>query len=239
MTEKSKTSETILLKDVRLSFPNLTVPKAFAEGGKPRFEAILLLDPSREDHKALIQKMKGVIKKLAVDTYGDSIPADILSGEKVALKNNAITDPDTGVVSQRKSYNGFKDMYALSVSAPAKLDENGKAKAVYAAGGVVDYYLGQPPVVNRQKQPVRDGQPEFPYAGCYVNASISFWAQPKGGKWGPRINANLLATQFNRDGEPLTRGGVDVDETFEAIGDAPVGNTGPGAAKQAAASFLD
>jgi hypothetical protein len=95
------------------------------------------------------------------------------------------------------------------------------AKVVYVPNTKeIDYYLGQPPVIGRQKQSVREGQPEAPYAGCRVNAIVSFWAQPAGGKWGPRINANLVATQFAGDDQPFTRGGIDVDDAFEALEDS-------------------
>lgn len=240
MVEKTKTSPQIKLVDVRLAFPALWVPKLFSEDGSPRFEATFLLDPTNPVHAASIKEMKAAIKKLALEAYGDDIPADILSGEKVALKNNVITSED-GTVSQRKKYNGFANMYYLPASSPAEVvDKNAKPKkavAIYVPGTTnIDYYKNQPPVVNRLKQPVRDGQPEAPYAGCYVNALVSFWAQPKGGRWGARINANLLATQFSKDGDTFTRGGVDVDDAFEAIGDAQA--TGAGTAK-AAAGFLD
>ncbi len=235
MAREIKTSGEIRLNDVRLSFPNLWVPKKFGEDSKPRFEAIFLLDPNRKDHAEKIKELKAAIKALAVAAYGDDIPADILSGEKVALHNNVIEND--GVKVQRKKYAGFADMYYLSTSSPAKLGDDGKPVVIYVPGTTkVDYYKGQPPVINRQKQPVRDGQPEAPYAGCRVNAIVSFWAQPKGGKWGARINCNLLATQFNGDDEPLGRGGIDVDSAFEAIGDAPAENAG---AAKAVARFLD
>lgn len=235
MAQKTKTSPQIKLLDVRLSFPQLWVPKLFSEDSSPRFEATFLLDPSREDHAAKIKELKTAIKTLALEAYGDDIPADILSGEKVALKNNAFKGED-GSIQQRKKYDGYAGMYVLSTSSPAEvLDKTAKpkkAKAVYVPGTTnVDYYVGQPPVINRQKQPVREGQPEAPYGGCRVNAIVSFWAQPKGGRWGARINANLVATQFFADDQPFGRGSIDTDTAFEAIGDAPAG--------QVAASFLD
>lgn len=224
MAKKSKTSERILLKNVRLAFPNLWVPKEFSEGQIPRFEATFLLDPTNAEHGEQIRQMKTMIKELAVEAYGADIPDDVKSGEKIALKNNS--NPDG---SQKKKYAGYGGMYFVATASPAEVVDPKAAgkkipKVVYVPNTrEIDYYVGQPPVVDRMKRPVKEGQPGAPYAGCRVNALISFWAQPAGGKWGARINANLHAVQFVADDEPFKRGGVDVDEAFEALEDAPEG----------------
>ena len=51
------------------------------------------------------------------------------------------------------------------------------------------------------------------YAGCYVNACVSFkaYSHPKGGKG---VKVNLLAVQFLRDGEPFGEH-VDPEDVFE------------------------
>ncbi len=62
-----------------------------------------------------------------------------------------------------------------------------------------------------------------PYAGCYVNACVSFWAYDHklGGKG---VSANLLAIQFAADGEPFGET-VKADEVFgnEEGGEDPLG----------------
>ena len=53
------------------------------------------------------------------------------------------------------------------------------------------------------------------YAGCYVNASIEFWAQDN--NFGKRINAQLRGVQFNGDGDAFSAGRpADADE-FEEV----------------------
>jgi hypothetical protein len=42
------------------------------------------------------------------------------------------------------------------------------------------------------------------YAGCYVNASIEFWAQDN--NYGKRLNASLRGIQFVRDGDAFSGG---------------------------------
>jgi len=54
-----------------------------------------------------------------------------------------------------------------------------------------------------------------PYAGCYVNASIEFWAQDN--QWGKRINCTLRGIQFARDGDAFSAGRpADADE-FDVV----------------------
>jgi hypothetical protein len=60
-------------------------------------------------------------------------------------------------------------------------------------------------------QPVLEDNGKF-YAGCYVNAIISFWLQDN--SWGKRINCRLLGVQFLRDGEPLGSEDMDVSSMF-------------------------
>lgn len=71
----------------------------------------------------------------------------------------------------------------------------------------------RPTVINRDKSPLTE-EDEVVYAGCYVNAIISLWAQNN--QYGKRVNASLEGVQFARDGEPFGAAGVSVDE-FDAF----------------------
>lgn len=242
---KSVTSEKIKLTNVRLAFPNLWVPKAMNEGQAPRFDATFLLDPTDAAHAAKIKELKAAIKDVATRAWPNGIPDEILSGEKVCLKNNVYTDSE-GTVRQRKKYNGYKDMYFLPSGVPAVCDPDPKTgkvvipRVVRLMSGEIDYYVGQPPVVGRSKQPVREGQPEAPFPGSRVNGVITFWSQDN--QWGRRVNCNLVAVQYNAPDDPFTRGGVDIDEAFDAIEDAETpaveGGT-PKAAKTGAGAMWD
>lgn len=54
-----------------------------------------------------------------------------------------------------------------------------------------------------------------PYAGCYVNASLEFWAQDNA--YGKRINCTLRGIQFLRDGDSFSAGRpADADEFEDA-----------------------
>ena len=66
----------------------------------------------------------------------------------------------------------------------------------------------RPLVINRDKSPITEDD-DIIYAGCYVNAIISLWAQNN--KYGKRINGSLEGLQFNGHGEPFGNAGVDAD----------------------------
>ena len=57
------------------------------------------------------------------------------------------------------------------------------------------------------------GGKNAPYSGCYVNAVLVIWAQDN--KHGKRLNAQVKAVQFFRDGEPFGGTSIDVDEEFD------------------------
>jgi hypothetical protein len=66
----------------------------------------------------------------------------------------------------------------------------------------------RPMLINRDKSPVTE-EDNVLYAGCYVNAIVSLWAQDNG--YGKRINAQLDGIQFVRDGEPFGEAGISSD----------------------------
>lgn len=74
----------------------------------------------------------------------------------------------------------------------------------------------RPQVVDRDRSPLveEDGKP---YAGCYVNAIVRFWAQDN--KWGKRVNASLEAVQFYKDGDAFGAAPIDTDKAFDAYDD--------------------
>lgn len=77
----------------------------------------------------------------------------------------------------------------------------------------------RPPVVDRTVSPVtaEDG---IIYAGCYVNATVRLWVQDN--KWGKRVNAELRAVQFVKDGDSFGAGPVNAENEFENLMDDPM-----------------
>lgn len=72
----------------------------------------------------------------------------------------------------------------------------------------------RPLVIDQDKSSLTalDGKP---YAGCYVNASVEFWAQDN--NYGKRINAQLRGVQFLRDGEPFGGGSSASVDEFDSV----------------------
>ena len=182
MTTTNQPIGRILLKDVRLAFPNLFEPTTVNGEGKPRYSATLL---APIDH-AQIEDIKKKIEAVAKEKWKDKaagILTSLYKTDKVALH-----DGDT-----KAQYDGF----AGNMFVAAAAQEN-------SAPTIVDQA--------RNTLSARSGKP---YAGCYVNASLEFWAQDNA--YGKRINCTLRGVQFLRDGDSFSAGRpADADEFEDA-----------------------
>lgn len=67
----------------------------------------------------------------------------------------------------------------------------------------------RPVVIGKDRSPIVESDNVI-YAGCYVNAIFTLWAQNN--QYGKRINAQLDGVQFASDGEAFGEAGVSVDE---------------------------
>lgn len=65
----------IMIKNARLSFPEIWTPKAFNEGQAPKFSCNLLLD--KENDKAQIASFKKAIREAALNAFSQQIPAGL------------------------------------------------------------------------------------------------------------------------------------------------------------------
>lgn len=74
----------------------------------------------------------------------------------------------------------------------------------------------KPEVVARNMEKLIESDNKV-YAGCVVNATVRLWAQDN--QYGKRINAQLRAIQFVKDGAPFGEGAVDVTKEFTALPD--------------------
>jgi len=77
----------------------------------------------------------------------------------------------------------------------------------------------RPMVIGTDRAPLTEDDGK-PYAGCYVNAIIELWGQDN--QYGKRVNANVLAVQFVKDGEPFGDGvsaSIDDFDDVEPVAD--------------------
>lgn len=92
-----------------------------------------------------------------------------------------------------KEYDGYEGMFYISSSNKTR-----------------------PTVVDRDRTPLveEDGKP---YAGCFVNGTVTLWTQDN--EFGKRINANLRGVQFVSDGEAFGIAPVDAEDEFDELED--------------------
>lgn len=137
------------------------------------------------DH-AQMAEIKAKLQAVAKEKWGAKAP-EIYKGIEKSDKL-ALHDGDT-----KSNYDGFAGMMFVN------------ARARESA---------RPTVVDANKSPLteRDGKP---YAGCYVNASIEFWAQDNG--YGKRINAQLRGVQFAGDGDSFGGGRAAAADEFDDV----------------------
>lgn len=72
----------------------------------------------------------------------------------------------------------------------------------------------RPPVVDRDLSPLTETDTK-PYAGCFVNATVRLWVQDN--QYGKRVNAELRAVQFAKDGEAFGATAADPNSEFSAL----------------------
>jgi hypothetical protein len=138
----------VVLKDVRLSFPDLFVPQIYKgkTDSKPRYSASFLVEPGSENDK----KIRAAIKDAATESYGAKAAAQLK-----AMENNS--NKYCYMDGDLKDYDGYAGMMALSSHRNAD--------------------QGAPKVVDRNKEVELKAADGKPYAGCYVNASVEIYAQ--------------------------------------------------------------
>ena len=162
----------VMLKNVRLAFPVLKEAERFDASNtksEARYSANLLFS---KENDAMYKECVAAMHAAAAAKWGDSKAAAAIKGLTASLKV-ALADGDM----KADKYDGFEG--AWSISAHAKEST-------------------PPRLLDRDKTELPRTSSKI-YAGCYVNASIEFWAQDN--QYGKRINAQLRGVQFAADGD--------------------------------------
>lgn len=89
-----------------------------------------------------------------------------------------------------KSYDGYEGMFALTAKNSVR-----------------------PLVIDRDRTPLTEADGR-PYAGCYVNASVEFFAYDSSGKG---VSASLGGVQFVKDGDAFAGGKAASEDDFDAL----------------------
>lgn len=137
------------------------------------------------DHPQL-EEVRKKIEAVAREKWKDKAASTLTSLYKTGKV--ALHDGD-----EKAQYDGFAGNFFINASA----QEN-----------------AAPTVIDRDRSPLtqRSGRP---YAGCYVNASLEFWAQDNA--YGKRVNAQLRGVQFLRDGDSFSAGRPASSDEFEDV----------------------
>jgi hypothetical protein len=127
------------------------------------------------------------ITRVAVAKWGAKAAAILKANEGIPQKH-CFTD------GAKRTYDGYEGMWALSAGRPEK--------------------KGPPLRYDRQKN-LLDTDTGVLYAGCYVNASVSFWCQDN--QHGKAVRCELLGVQFFRDGDSFGGGSRPNPDDFDDI----------------------
>ncbi len=98
---------TVIIKNVRLSFPHLVEPKS-TKGGAPRYQLSVLLDPKDPNQKEQIRAIKETCEKIAMDNFGKKVSSD-----RCCLRKG---DDEDG----NPRYDGYGGMWVVSAARAAK-----------------------------------------------------------------------------------------------------------------------
>jgi len=209
------------LKRVRLAFAQgLFTPN---KGGstdpaaKDKYNCALLIKPD----DLQVAAIKKCMQEVARDAYKEEAVATYNALAK--MDKLALHDGDT-----KPKYTGYPGMLYLNPNTTVEVPPT----LIITIDGVnctIDTYKNDKvEQVNFQ----RLLRAKF-YSGCYVNASVSFWAQKLNHKHGPRINVGLRGLQFAGDGDAFGGGGQAADPNeFGIEGEAAVAESADGFADE-------
>jgi len=187
MSTAPAASNKIRIENVRLSFPDLFEATQFEGQGPFKFGATFLVAPGSKADKAIRAK----IDEVAQSKWAAKAPAIVKA--QYAKDNSQSFCYTTG---DQKAYDGYEGMMVLR--ATRDLDK------------------GRPGVYDLDRSPLQpeDGKP---YAGCYVNASVEFWAQDN--KYGKSVRCTLVGVQFAADGDAFSAGSKASEDDFDDLGE--------------------
>lgn len=180
----------IRLKNVRLAFPALFEPSSIGEG-QPKYGAKLIVSDDSEavliGDKQIAGSAAGIcelaIKQVAITKWKDKAQAIVQNFDRLGKKPDTFFVPGPYKNRDGVPYDGFvarSYVTATNQVRPTLVDRDGKTQLIPGDGRL--------------------------YAGCFVNALISVWAQDN--QYGRAIRASLKGVQFLRDGDAFGAGTV-------------------------------
>lgn len=186
----------IIIKNVRLSFPDLWTPQEYEKGdGKPRWNATFLIVPGSDADKAI----RAAIEQEAAAAFKDKAAAQLQAFEGNPQKMCYLD----GAKGSTAKYDGYPGNWYLATHRQALIKGRPNAR---------------PEIIDTNMAPLLPDD-RRPYAGCFVNAKVSIYAQ---GAPNTGIRASFSVVQFLRDGDafsagtPSLEGFADISEGADA-----------------------
>jgi len=165
----------LMLKNVRLSFPDLWEPKEYTPGdGKPRWNASFLIVPGDANDKLI----RAAIKEEAALAWKDKAATKLKQFENDS-RAYAYQDGNT------KEYDGYADHWVLACHRPQKTKRG----------------IQKRPLLLDADTSVLTQDDGKLYAGCYVNAKVSIYISEAPF---PGVRASFSAVQFYKDGDAFS-----------------------------------
>lgn len=193
VTKSARDPKIITLNNVRIGYAmTLNEPKAVEEGKDKRYNCVLFIP---DTDTAALKAIDDVVLDAVVDKFGGkgkAIHAELKAALKSAVKSGAA----------KQSRPGFEGNHYISPSSR----EDSPPKLFHK-------YLGADGKVQELKRPQK-----IIYSGCYVKAQIAVWVQDN--QFGRRVNTEILAVQFQNEGERFAASAVADESAFG--GEQPV-----------------
>lgn len=184
---------TVILKNVRISFPDLFKPgKPMNEGDTAKYGCQSIIDIGSDAEKVA----KAAMAQTAQETFGANWQAIVRSMEKTKRCLRTGDDNLDKEGNVREGYAG--KMYLVA---------RNKAKPALVGGKNTDGSF--------KHLTEEDGKP---YGGCYANVKVDIKAMKAKEKIPNQIYASLLAVQFVRDGDAFA-GAPGTPEGFDDVVD--------------------
>lgn len=179
MTETRKKFRSPL---ARIAFASLRTPRKKMNSENEEFSAILLVpkNATGKDAELLLDMRRGAVRALK-EKFGEdkkNWPANLRNQD---LRTYIAPDGKQGWPfrdGDNQDYDGFAGMVSIRVASDR-----------------------QPALFDPQTNPLLD--PDKPYSGCYVHASLSCYAWSHKESKNKGVSFGLLGVQFVKDGEPF------------------------------------
>lgn len=184
--------DVVVLKNVRLGFPKVWKPEAATPDAKPKFGANLIIEADSAEYKANVKACEAAVTYVAKKQWGDKAERIAAAIER---KRKSFRDGDGETNEEGDTWDGFAGNMIVSA-------KNAK----------------RPQILNRDKTPLAEEDGVI-YAGCYVDAVVSFYTTATKEQGGNGIFASLEIVRFRKDGESFGAGKLNVDDFLDDLED--------------------